>query len=549
MSYLNYRRIFHGGAALVVGLGGIACTSDPDFEPSVESPDFMPLNPTAYQRQIMGVDGDTGFAWVVFDPGLPTETSQATGLFATNFFQVPVGAAPGDHQTLLRNSQGDSDEVTVTIRELDQNLWPAPRIEDIGVFFSTPGPSENLLLTVSAANLDVDSHVTVTRNGANLAVTSDLTWGAIPMPDQLFHDPATFGYPIFHYMQRLFVVEDTNPGDLLSITVTNTLDGRSDTEEWEVPQPDELDSDGDGLLDSYDGGTYTAPSGASIDLEALGTSKYRKDILLEADWIAAAVPQANDWTLMEDAFAAAPVLSPNGAQGINMIIDRGQGGAFTNGGTILPDHDTIEFNNSTGTTVDFWDVKGDPANFDPDRLELFHYLIVGRARPNGSSGRGEIIGNDLLVSMVNFGVWGQPVAETGTFMHEFGHNLGLRHGGFTGSGSNENDPWKPNLSSLMGYRWQFAGVDVDCDYAGDASLRFSEGDRVSLDETNADESQGVCDGLAVDFDGNGSNTDTGAVNMNPSRNNTATDTHDDNDQWGNIRLAFRTDPDSDWDND
>jgi predicted Zn-dependent protease len=37
--------------------------------------------------------------------------------------------------------------------------------------------------------------------------------------------------------------------------------------------------------------------------------------------------------------------------------------------------------------------------------------------------------------------------QAGTLMHEFGHNLGLRHGG------NENTNRKPNYISIMSYNY------------------------------------------------------------------------------------------------
>lgn len=531
----------------------VSCGSPDNVDLDTASPDvpaFTPLSPTAYQRQVVGVGGDTLFAWAVLDPGTAEELELSTGIFGTTFFQVPVDTTAGTHDVLLRNASGDSPPEQLEVRDLDQSLWPAPRIEDVGVFYDEIEPGGSLLLTVSAANLDVDATVSVRSGGSAVTVTHDFPWSAIPVPDQLSHDPATFGYPIFHYLQRMFRVEGINAGDELEITVTNTLDGLSDVTTWTVPEPAELDSDGDGILDIYDGGIYTSPDGGTVDLAALGTHRYRKDILLEVDWIDAAEPDSDDWELMEDAFAAAPVLNPNGSRGINLIIDRGQGGEFTEGGTVLPDHTTIDFDAPAGS-ADFHDLKSDPDNFDQDRLEIFHYLIFGRDRPNGSSGRGEIIGNDSIVTFTSFSVWGDPVAEVGTALHELGHNFSLRHGGHTGSGSSSNERFKPNLTGVMNYRWQFVGVDTDCDYAADGVIRYSEGDRRDINEASADETTGYCDGVAVDFNGDADALDTGAMNINWRSNGDtdSNDLHDDADQWGNLRLNFVTDPDTDWDND
>jgi hypothetical protein len=48
---------------------------------------------------------------------------------------------------------------------------------------------------------------------------------------------------------------------------------------------------------------------------------------------------------------------------------------------------------------------------------------------------------------------GNRFQQAGTFMHELGHTLGLRHGG------NEDTPeYKPNYLSVMNYMWQFAAL-------------------------------------------------------------------------------------------
>ena len=76
-----------------------------------------------------------------------------------------------------------------------------------------------------------------------------------------------------------------------------------------------------------------------------------------------------------------------------------------------------------------------------------------------SSGLGEILGNDLVVSLgCGFtGTNGNDDEQAGTFMHELGHNLNLRHGGFTGAGSsNYNMACKPNYLSVMSYSRQMS---------------------------------------------------------------------------------------------
>ncbi len=97
----------------------------------------------------------------------------------------------------------------------------------------------------------------------------------------------------------------------------------------------------------------------------------------------------------------------------------------------------------------------------------------------------------------------QNVANT--IMHELGHNLSLRHGGTT------NLNWKPNYNSVMNYRYQFAGVDRDCTPPGDGILNYSTGIRITLDENNLSEPQGICAGPPWDWNDDGDVTDVGLM--------------------------------------
>ena len=103
----------------------------------------------------------------------------------------------------------------------------------------------------------------------------------------------------------------------------------------------------------------------------------------------------------------------------------------------------------------------------------YRYAVFGRTSGGGSgSGFAEIYGNDFAVTMGSPG-WRNPdyrrqdlwaEDQAATFMHEFGHTLGLRHGGGgTDPGDallNTDDPardvnYAPNYYSLMNYLWQY----------------------------------------------------------------------------------------------
>ena len=200
-----------------------------------------------YPRQLLAVDGSTALTRVVWDVGLSTETELQNGLFGTSYFQIPAGASPGVHPVAIRNSQGTSSSVNVTVLA-PSGAFPAPQIKDFGVLGmnAAGGGNVDLLLTVSGANLDVNADVTV-----NGAAVDAWRWGGLPVDYLQDHTPATYGYPVYHYVQMLGLVENVALGSTLNVTVTNT-DGQGDTESYTLPGAmADLDSDGDALIDSW----------------------------------------------------------------------------------------------------------------------------------------------------------------------------------------------------------------------------------------------------------------------------------------------------------
>ena len=491
-----------------------------------------------YPRQMLAINGDTSGASIIWGAGTSTETTITTGAGGTRYFQIPDSAAPAIYPVALRAGANTSNIVCVTVKA-SSGTFPAPRIEDIGLHGRT---GTDLAFTVAAANLDADATVTV--NG--VSIPNSTLWSALPVAYQLSHIPATFGYPIYHYAQIKGVLQNPTIGSVLNVVITNH-DGQSSSKSYTLPARwEDLDSDSDGLLDRWEDGIYTAPGGGTVNLAAMGVSKYRKDVMVESDWSEVAAPSEGVWTGAINTFAQAPVLNPDGSSGIDLRVDRGQGGAFTEGGEILTPHTTIWFGGtSCGGYMNFFDYK--QTHFNSDRQGLFHYNIFGRGSPSGSSGvaeypiGGPTRGDDFLVSCGSCG----ENALIGTFLHEIGHNFYLTHGGLgtapEASGWHNNQ-YRPTNPSIMSYRYQFGGTNPSCNTRPEGLYTFSQGQMKTINELNTDENIGICDNNALDIsvppDGQ---ITIGVINSDTSRGayRTADDTHRDSNQWGNIVLDFR----------
>ncbi len=294
-------------------------------------------------------------------------------------------------------------------------------------------------------------------------------------------------------------------------TNTGVYKSRTDT----GTSPYLADSDGDGLSDKDE--VYGVPG---VALPAMGVDPNHKDLLIEEHWFAenrgCGTYHSHELTNAQRAQIAAfyahiPLANPNGKNGVHVVFDHGQGGPFSRGGLVpqglIPTYGHI-IEGVYGS--DFQALRS--ALFDPRRHGYFHLYIGAHdyvvGNNSSSSGNAAVNGFEMMVTMQCNGMT-HPEWTVATFVHEMGHNLNLNHGG------NQTCNWKPNYNSIMNYRYQFSGVDDDCDGRGDGEMDYSYGARPDLDENHLNEETGMCGAPPIDWNNDGQYGTDVAFDTNP----------------------------------
>lgn len=335
-----------------------------------------------------------------------------------------------------------------------------------------------------------------------------------------------------------------------------------------------VDADHDGIPDSCEqpGSTF-----AGLPLYDWGARPGQKDIFIHVDYMDSpdpgVIPRKEALDKVRDAFAEATVhekyvihfdvgdlYSASANDPANYNLDgRSHRVPFANGVSIPP---------LSSGVANLYTYKN---TYMPlAKRQVFHYLLMAYTQQangsSGSSGVAELNGNDLIVTLGNWGLTNTSSAslnelinfQAGTIMHEFGHNLGLRHGG------DEDTNYKPNYYSIMNYSYQLYGLPVIGDHEGDrfyyikgyttyvpsgeASLvngplssnmriDYSNGKGGSITESSVSEDEGLrqTGSLGIDFNNNGVATDI--ISMDLNSDGTLSPLHD-YDDWDNLDLFF-----------
>jgi hypothetical protein len=408
-----------------------------------------------------------------------SETVLPGGFLGGYMFTVPPGASRGTHMVALRNPWGTSSKVKFEVTAPTKFL--GPRIDHVSLAFTEFDSGQvKPALYVQGANIDVGAVVRIaglptTAGGCG---SSELAYVDIATAahrgmwmEQLYGvKPAHLGYPIYHWVSLLAFPGELPAGDQLCVKVVNLDDVAADPVAFTLPTgADDLDMDGDGLLDAWEEGGFVESDGGTVDFdfEALGCHPLRPDILVEVDAMEGLVMEGGVQKAAKAMFAAAPVLNPVGPNGINLYIDASVVGDAKNEITFVQGTDpTIPLSCSDpANCVVFADFKD--ANFDIDsRGGIFHYAVWAYGFPpsgsiNSPSGMSDAdltntveekrCGDDLIVAVAKFGGMNTRTM-TEVFVHELGHNLGQTHGGGWDA---LGEAYKPNYLSVMSYSWQF----------------------------------------------------------------------------------------------
>jgi hypothetical protein len=267
-----------------------------------------------------------------------------------------------------------------------------------------------------------------------------------------------------------------------------------------------MDADADSLADTWETTGIDTDENGTVDLIVPDANRLHKDLYVEVDAMRGnvadddRVPSQNVFDLVRGAFARAPVglvRNPDGNDGISLHI---------------PEVGIIPFDPLYADPWGEFDRDkrayfGNPrgnVNTEAARRLVYRYAIFANAFGAGTAGgRSELGhvyretsaryltrgGNDFMITQPP-GLADESLA--GTFMHELGHTLGLRHGG------DEDLNYKPNYYSIMNYSWQFPNLLTKAGkmapeetYADSWRLDYSRSVLPPLDEAALVERDGI----------------------------------------------------------
>jgi hypothetical protein len=264
----------------------------------------------------------------------------------------------------------------------------------------------------------------------------------------------------------------------------------------------QADTDGDGLLDTWETNGIDVNNDGVIDFRLPQANPMHKNLYVEVDYMqfhrpigGGSVFGASVIQDVRSAFSRSPVSNPDGNTGINLFVQVDEQ---------IPHQNTTDVNGlrtiksqSFGTVAE----RADPnsVNLLAAKRMAFHYAVFAHDQPapfSGSSGVSDgtpgmnflvTLGNGWAVNTTSGHSVGSRDQQAGTFIHELGHNLGLQHGG--GDGVN----CKNNYFSVMNYLFQFSN------FVSSRPLDYSRSALDTLNKTNLSEPDGIAQSTPPDL--------------------------------------------------
>jgi hypothetical protein len=274
------------------------------------------------------------------------------------------------------------------------------------------------------------------------------------------------------------------------------------------------DSDGDGLNDEWEVGGVREGT-EWLDLKSMGADPEHKDLFIQMD--------SSDETKFPDdvlhdirlILDNVPISNPDGHNGIHLHLDTGPSsvmdtvtnhrwGSLSDAQT-LSATDAEHFSSFPGGDCPRGAMPDEgpiqtlyQRNLKRIRQKVFRYVaVVKYLGPSTDcfSGMNWTIQSKYFVvaDFSSTGKFSSPMI-VGTFLHELGHSIGLRHGGY------EDTNFKPNYQSVMNYAYQLTGIWAEGQGFGVGSFGFSAVNPAAsnqIDETTLDEQTGFPPGSAI----------------------------------------------------
>lgn len=305
-----------------------------------------------------------------------------------------------------------------------------------------------------------------------------------------------------HYTDSLYVESIADSGKMVGWTQSWDRDWNQTREMVTVEF--EADSDGDGLLDTWEMNGLEV-DGHFVDLPAMGADPMHKDVFVEVDYMNRPLSSRVVQTLMQS-FADAPVTNPDGTTGINLHIDTGPRGIMRADNATwgsLSQANAVPFQEKLGTTQVGANGKDDYVSTEAEAIRrthfkkrrgVFHYAILANLLGGAYSGTTSGIAWDdtLGIAGAHHDTHDKMSA---TLMHVLGHHFGLDRSGVVDEPNRE-----PNYLSVMNYRFPDGLIRRDTPVRQFDYSRFSLAALPDIDDSQLDESQGaVAHGDAADF--------------------------------------------------